>query len=91
VPNEKGKAYTPDGVGSNMTPAKRKAGLVNLNTHDLRGTFATKLYAAGWSDSQVAEAVGWSEKKIKRIKARYVNAQNVVRLAEARTANENNR
>jgi len=82
--NTRGKPWTPDGLGTAFDRAKRKAGIVDLRFHDLRGTAVTFLYAQGLNDSEVADIVGWSEKSVSAIKKRYVSREAVASALIAR-------
>jgi integrase len=51
--------------------------------HDLRGTFATRLMMAGFSDTDIAMVMGWRAERIAAIRMRYVDRSRVARaLAE---------
>lgn len=65
--------------------AATKAG-VERRTHDLRGTAATNLVAAGLSYPQVAMILAWTETEVERIARRYV-AKGAVSRSIARTLN----
>ena len=45
----------------------------DLNFNDLRGTAATRFYAAGISERVIAEILGWEEEHVARIIRRYVS------------------
>lgn len=45
----------------------------------LRGTFATRLMVAGFTDQQVSLVMGWKLERIAGIRARYVDRGRVVR------------
>jgi integrase len=55
--------------------------------HDLRGTFATQLMIAGFSDMEVAMVLGWGADRIAGLRARYVDRGRVVRAMAERFAN----
>lgn len=52
--------------------------------HDLRGTFATRLMASGFSDTEIAVWMGWRAERIAMIRARYVDRGRVARAMAAR-------
>jgi integrase len=58
--NSKGRPWSVGGFGSSFIRAKVAAGLgdVNLHFHDLRGTAATRFYAAGLKLRVIAEIMG---------------------------------
>lgn len=79
--NSYGNAWTPDGWQSSWRKAQ-PAGF-DRHVHDLRGTFATKLMSAGFSDTEIAVVMGWQAERIATIRARYVDRSRVARaLAE---------
>jgi integrase len=58
--------------------AARAAG-VDKHFHDLRGTAATRFYLAGFTDREIAETLGWSEERVRRILDRYVRRDAMLR------------
>lgn len=52
--------------------------------HDLRGTFATRLMIAGFTDMEIALILGWGADRIAGLRARYVDRGRVVRAMAAR-------
>jgi hypothetical protein len=54
------------------TPCKRRAGISELNFNDLRGTAATKFYAAEIEQRIITEILAWEEDHVARIVRRYV-------------------
>jgi integrase len=51
--------------------------------HDLRGTFATRMMIAGFSDTEIAMVMGWRAERIAAIRMRYVDRSRIARaLAE---------
>ena len=57
-----------------ITRAKAKAGIGDeLHFHDLRGTAATKFYAAGLTLRVIAEILGWTESSVDNIIRKYVD------------------
>jgi integrase len=86
--NSKGYAWTGDGLGSIIIKAKAKAGIGELHFHDLRGTAATKFYAAGLPLRVIAEILGWTEGNVDSIIRKYVDrtaaTEAVIRLLDKR-------
>jgi integrase len=86
--NSKGRAWTGDGLGSIIIEAKKKAGIGELHFHDLRGTAATKFYAAGLPLRVIAEILGWTENSVEYILRKYVDraaaTKAVIRLLDKR-------
>lgn len=74
--NSRGQGWTESGLGSVFQKAK-PAGFART-IHDLRGTFATRLIMADFTDDQAAMVMGWSAKRIAAIRARYVNEARVI-------------
>lgn len=73
-----GKPWSDGGLTHAVQGYAAKAG-VERRLHDARGTFATRARLAGWSLSQIAAVMGWSEKKVETILARYVDQTAIVR------------
>lgn len=71
--NTQGRPWTADGFRGSWNDALTRAGLKGrLRFHDTRGTFATRLYLAGFKLSEIAESMAWSEARIEKIIKRYV-------------------
>jgi integrase len=69
----------------------RAKGLGGKHFHDLRGTFATKMFVAGFSMREIAGMLGWSENFVEEIIDRYVRRDAILldrirRMDEAETA-----
>jgi transposase len=66
--------WTADGFGSSFNTAKIGAGMSERDLHfnDLRGTCATKLYVAGFSEREIAQTLPWTEESVAKIIRRYV-------------------
>lgn len=77
--NLKGEPWTPDGFQSSWRKVRPKG--FDRHPHDLRGTFATRLAIAGFSDAEIADALGWTAERVASIRARYVDR---ARVAKAR-------
>jgi integrase len=56
------------------------------HVHDLRGTFATRLMSAGFSDTEIALVMGWRAERIAAIRMRYVDRSRVARALAERFA-----
>jgi integrase len=87
--NTKGQPWTNTGFGQMITAAKKRAGIGDeLHFHDLRGTAATKFYAAGLSLRVIAEILGWTEASVETIIRKYVDrraaTEAVIRLLDRR-------
>ena len=85
--NSKGQPWTDTGFGQMITKAKAKAGIGDeLHFHDLRGTAATKFYAAGLPLRVIAEILGWTESGVDNIIRKYVDrsaaTEAVIRLLD---------
>jgi integrase len=50
-----------------------------LRFHDLRGTAATKFYAAGFTAREIAQTMAWGEKEIQALIDRYVDKEGLLR------------
>lgn len=71
------RAWTPKGLGSRFNDAKNDSG-IDVNFHDLRGTFATRCMLAGLTDQEIADILGWSTKDVAKIREKYVSQSRVV-------------
>ncbi|WP_226018470.1 site-specific integrase [Novosphingobium sp. FKTRR1] len=75
--NSRWQPWTPMGFGSRFNDAKVDS-KIEVNLHDLRGTFVTRCIMAGLTDQQVADIVGWGTKDVAAIRIRYVDQARVV-------------
>ncbi len=75
--NSYGNPWSADGLKTVFQRAKKKTGIAK-RIHDLRGTYVTFLAVKGLTDQEIARIVGWSEKRISEIRARYVDEARVV-------------
>jgi integrase len=88
--NSKGRPWkTGDGLGTAFISAKKTARIGDdLHFHDLRGTAATKFYAAGLPLRVIAEVLGWTEGSVDNIIRKYVDraaaTKEVIRLLDKR-------
>jgi integrase len=71
------RPWTAMGFGSRFNDAKQASG-VELNLHDVRGTFATRCMIAGLTDQEIADILGWSTKDVASIRVKYVDQARVV-------------
>jgi integrase len=69
--NTHGRPWTLNGFSSAWNRGVKKADIA-LHFHDLRGTAATRLYAAGVPARDIAGIMGWSEKSVERLINTYV-------------------
>lgn len=71
---EKGRPLTDGPNGSCFRKAFAKAfpAGTDLHFHDLRGTAATRFYAAGLSNKEIADLLAWEEAHVDKIISRYV-------------------
>lgn len=80
--NSRWVSWTPMGFGSRFNDAKQ-ASKIEVNLHDLRGTFATRCMIAGLTDQEIADILGWNTKDVAAIRMKYVDqARVVVAIAE---------
>ena len=70
--------WTTDGLEHQVVDAKKKA-CIDKHLHDARGTFATHLRSIGLLASEIADILGWEEKRVERLLKRYVDKNAVVR------------
>lgn len=82
--NAQGRPWrTADSFDSSFRPALNACG-VDKHFHDLRGTAATRFFAAGLSVAEVARIMGWREAEAERIADRYMDRRAVVEGIAAR-------
>jgi integrase len=80
------------GFGSSWNKAIKSAKEETLHFHDARGTAATKLFLAEFSEREIAAQLGWAEDRVQRIIDRYVRRDAILRdrirrMDEARAQN----
>lgn len=75
--NSRGEPWTPDGWQSSWRKAQPEG--FDRHLHDIRGTFATRLMIAGFTDGQIAVVLGWGAERVAAIRARYVDRSRVAR------------
>ena len=82
--NSDGEPWTLEAWKSAWGRAKPKG--FDRRGHDLRGTFATRLMMAGFSDTDIAMVMGWRAERIAAIRMRYVDRSRVARALAERFA-----
>jgi integrase len=80
--NTLGEPWTTEGWKSAWGRAKPPG--FDRKVHDPRGTFATRLMVAGFSDTEIAVVMGWRAERIAMIRARYVDRGRVARAMAER-------
>jgi integrase len=86
-----GKPWTPDGFRASWGKACKRAGVVGVTFHDLRGTAVTRLAIAGCTEAEIATITGHSMRSVRAIiDTHYLNrdpvlAENAIRKLETRT------
>jgi integrase len=80
--NTLGEPWTVEGWKSAWQRARPDG--FDRKVHDLRGTFATRLMIAGFSDTEIAVVMGWRAERIAMIRARYVDRGRVARAMAER-------
>ena len=83
--NTLGRPWTKEGWKSAWERAVPEG--FDRHVHDLRGTFATRLMAAGFSDTEIALVMGWRAERIAAIRMRYVDRGRVAKALAARFVN----
>lgn len=91
--NSHGHAWTPNGLTSSFTDARRALGLPDKHLHDFRGTYATELCKAQLTNREIARLMGWTEAQVDTIRTLYVDEAAVVmaigqRLTGQRAVNQ---
>jgi len=82
VTTSRGKQFKPTGFATAVQRAHKAAGVAPGKTlHDIRGTFATRLMQAGFSDSEVDEMLGWDSGNSARTRRSYISRRTVVESA----------
>ena len=62
-----GKPWTPDGFRASWGKACKRAGVVGVTFHDLRGTAVTRLALAGCTEAEIATITGHSLRSVRAI------------------------
>jgi integrase len=78
-----GNPWSGDGLGQRVAEVVRSAGIAHddgraKHLHDCRGTFATRLILAGFTDQQAADVLAWAPDRVANIRKVYVDRMRVV-------------
>jgi integrase len=65
--NSEGKPWTPDGFRASWGKACKRAGIVGVTFHDLRGTAVTRLALVGATEAEIATITGHSLRSVRAI------------------------
>jgi integrase len=90
-----GKPWTPDGFRASWGKACKRAGIVGVTFHDLRGTAVTRLALSGCTEAEIATITGHSLRSVRAIlDTHYLNrdpalAESAIRKLESRTKTPN--
>lgn len=76
--NTKGLSWTKQGLSSSFRKTCAKAG-IKKRLHDCRGTFATLLHQSGYSNSEIADTLGWSQRKAESLINTYVMRERIMK------------
>ena len=93
--NGNGKPWTSDGFRASWRKACKRAGIVGLTFHDLRGTAVTRLALAECTEAEIATITGLSLQSVRAIlDAHYLNrdpalAESAIRKLERGTKSPN--
>jgi integrase len=86
-----GKPWTPDGFRASWAKACKRAGIVGVTFHDMRGTAVTRLAICGCTEAEIATITGHSLRSVRAIiDTHYLNrdpalAESAIRKMEKRT------
>lgn len=75
--NTLGLPWAPGGLSQAVSTA-REALSITKHLHDARGTFCTRLRLAKLTAPEIADVVGWSEERVERLLAIYVDRDRIV-------------
>jgi len=90
-----GKPWTPDGFRASWGKACKRAAVIGVTFHDLRGTAVTRLAIAGCTEAEIATVTGHSLRSVRAIiDTHYLNrdpvlAESAIRKLETRTKTPN--
>ena len=90
-----GKPWTPDGFRVSWGKACKRAAVIGVTFHDLRGTAVTRLAIAGCTEAEIATITGHSLRSVRAIiDTHYLNrdpvlAESAIRKLETRTKTPN--
>ena len=76
----RGRPWTGSGLATEFQKAKTAAG-IKLRFHDLRGTAATRFRSLGYTNEEIARAMGWTVGVVEVLMTRYVKNADVMRAA----------
>jgi integrase len=81
--NSQGNSWSGDGFGGSFNKVRDLAGIVHSDgrkkhLHDVRGTFATKLFSEGVPDADIANIMAWSPEQVAGIRRVYVDQSRVI-------------
>jgi len=89
------RPWTQDGFRASFRKAQKKAGVIGVTFHDLRGTAVTRLALAGCTEAEIATITGLSLRQVRSIlDANYLHrdpalAESAIRKLERRTDSSN--
>lgn len=88
--NTRGRPWSVNGLEHQVIDAKQAADPpIDKHLHDARGTFATRLRRGGLTSPEIADILGWDEKRVERLLATYVDQDRIVMdIAERLRRNE---
>lgn len=88
--NTRGRPWSVNGLEHQVIDTKKGASPpIEKHLHDTRGTFATLLRRAGLTAPEIADILGWTEKRVERLLATYVDRDAIVMgIAERLRQNE---
>ena len=92
--NSDGKPWSQDGFRASWGKACRKAGVVGVTFHDLRGTAVTRLALAQCTEAEIATITGHSLRSVRAILDTHYLARDPAlgeSAHQARTENKNSR
>ena len=90
-----GKPWTPDGFRASWGKACKRAAVIGVTFHDLRGTAVTRLAIAGCTEAEIATITGHSLRSVRAITdTHYLSrdpalAESAIRKLESRTKSPN--
>ena len=83
--NTFGRSWRYSGLETRIGDTKAAAAPpIDKHLHDARGTLATRLRKAGLTAPEIADVLGWDEKRVERLLAIYVDRNSIVKDIAAR-------
>jgi integrase len=79
----KGGSWHPPELTDTIHAAAKAAG-ISRRLHDLRGTYATQLYAAGLSYDEIEERMGWESGQARLRRRDYAREESVIEALAGR-------